>query len=93
MAAMNLGRIELARGGGAFAHMFIVGGGVGLRRGLGAEAFATAARRLFGAMKPPQAETEHDQRRHDAEAGRGKRRGAEERHRNGVLDRRGARQR
>ena len=45
---MNLGRIEFAGRGGAFAHVFVVRGGVGLRRGLGAEAFAAAARGLFG---------------------------------------------
>jgi hypothetical protein len=54
MAVMNLSRIELARRGGAFAHVFIVGGRVGLHRSLRTEAFAAAARCLLGAIEPPQ---------------------------------------
>ena len=40
----------------------------------------------FGAAKPPQAETEHDDRSDDSEAGRSEGRGAEERHRDRILD-------
>ena len=45
------------------------------------------------APEPPHAEAEHDRRRDHAQPGRGERRGAEERHRDRVLDRRRARQR
>jgi hypothetical protein len=42
---------------------------------------------LLGAIEPPQSEGEHNERGDDAQPGRGKRRGAEERHRDRVLDR------
>ena len=74
VAVMNLRRVEFARRGGAFAHVFVVGRGVGLHRSLSAEAFAAAARCLLGAIEPPQSEGEYNERGDDAQPGRGKRR-------------------
>ena len=49
LAAVDLGRIELARGRGALAHELVVGGRVGRVAGAAAIAFAGAARRGLGA--------------------------------------------
>src|SRR5438270_33900 len=54
---------------------------------------AFAPGRILGASQPPQAESKYDRGINDAETGRRQRRRAEERHRDGVLDRRGSRQR
>ena len=83
----DLGRIELARGRGALAHELVGRGGLRRVAGIAAIALAGPARHGFGAAQPPQAETQHDRRGDDAEARGGKGRGAEERHRDRVLDR------
>jgi hypothetical protein len=57
------------------------------------EAFAGVSPRASCRSQPPQAEAEHDGRGDHAEPGCREGRGAEERHRDGVLDRRRSRQR
>ena len=87
-AVLELGRIEFARGGGALAEHLVIGDFLDRCRCPVAELLAGAFGGRFGAAEPPQAEPEHDGGGDDAEPRRCKRRGAEERHRDGVLDRR-----
>ena len=91
MATMDFGRIERAGGRGPFAHQSVFGGGIGSNESV-AIAFTPAASHSLGARQPPQAETQHDDGRDDAQPRRGEGRGAEERHGDRVLDRRRARQ-
>src|SRR6516162_7115874 len=89
---MHLRRVEFPRGGSALAHQLIICRSVSTNRCFCSIALAGATSRSLGAPEPPQAKTKHDRRRNDAEARRRKWRRAEERHRDGVLDRWRARQ-
>ena len=65
----------------------------GAAPGLAAVALAGLARGRFGTAEPPHAESHGDDRRDDAQAGGREGRGAEVRHRNGVIDRGRSRER
>ena len=90
-AVMDFRGIELACRGRELAHAQVVGRGQ--RSPAGAITFAAPARGALRLGQPPQTETQHDGGRDDPETGGGKRRGAEERHRDRILDRRRAGQR
>ncbi len=87
----DLGRIERTGGRRALAHDFILGRGF-RRRSVPLVTFAGLARAAFGEGEPPEPEAERDQRCENAKARRRERRRAEERHGDGVLDRRRPRQ-
>src|SRR5262249_340744 len=98
LSMLDLRRVEFPCGSRSLANKLIVSRNVDRSRGfapvvLAPVALAGAASRGLGADKPPQAKTKHNERRDDAEPGRGKWRRAEERHRDGVLNRRRTRQR
>ena len=92
MSTMDLGRIELARRGSALAHHLVIRRCIGSNRcvrsiALAARRAAVSARLSHHRPKPSMID-----RRDDAESRRGKGRGAEERHRDCILDRWRARQ-
>jgi hypothetical protein len=91
-AVVDLGGIELARSRRVLAHHLVIRHRIERDGGCHSIAFALAAGGRLGAAKPPKAEAQHDGGGNDAEAGRGQRRRAEERHRDGILDRRRSRQ-
>src|SRR6185503_11611404 len=80
---LQLRRIESTRHGSALARPLLLG-----RAGLiGAVTFARAPRGPLSAIKPPEPKAQHDGGGDDAKARSRERRRAEERHRNGVLQR------
>ncbi len=87
---VKLGRIEIA-GQSRLLARFFVDDGSSLRSVVDVDLAGLASSR-FDAMEPPHAEGEDDDRRDDAQTGRREGRGAEVRHRNGVVDRRRSRQ-
>src|SRR4029078_6656966 len=82
----NLRGIELMRRGGTLADELIIGRSSLLGFSACSVTFPASSCDSLGATEPPQAEAEHDEGCDDAEAGRGKWRGAEERHGKRVLD-------
>ena len=82
----DLRRIEFARGRRALSNDFILGDRFGNDIAAAPVTLSGAACAGFGAAKPPQTEAQHDGRGDDSQAGRRERRGAEERHRDGVLN-------
>ena len=93
VAMVELGGIELASNRGPLANELVFSGFIGRHNRVAAVTLTRALGHGLGATKPPQAEAQHDGRSDDAEARGGKGCRAEERHRDGVLDRGRARQR
>ena len=82
----DLGGVEALGNGSPLANKFIVRDGAG-GFCFPSEALASFTRRGFRASEPLQPETQHDDSGDDPEAWSSKGRGAEERHRNRVLNR------
>jgi len=94
LAMPDLVGIEGAGGRGAFAHDRVFRRLIRRsRQRVVAKTFAIRAGPGLSPGEPPQAESQHDRGSDEAQSRRRERRGAEERHGDGVLDRRSARQR
>ena len=85
-AVADLRGIEFARGRRSLPNDLIIGDRARGDIGTTAIALTCPPSGGFATGEPPQSKSQHDCRGDDAEAGRGKRRGAEKRHRNRILN-------